>query len=146
MFHGFEPTPYIAKSYHGMNWLCKHDRTKTAHLWGRSAYLDYDQKQWVIDVEGDFVYTNTESQKKDHEFASVDAIFNEFDDRFEIWLAKAFETVKCDPNSHINFKERLAEIKSLVDMGTVLAVRERYVWFDLVYQDNSISIESENLK
>jgi len=120
--HQFEETHEISSNSDGAEWVCKFDNTKMVRLNDHVASLITPEKNWEIHIRDEDIIGLSDYQNGENEHFGRVTKFDSFGSSFEDWLAKAFETMKCNPDSHINFPKRIKQEKSFV--ATLLLLSE----------------------
>ncbi len=115
--HDFIESTQALDETGGVTWTCKHDNTKAVHLLEQHASLSTSSERWDIFIreEGIACIDKAFVDEIGNYGASVHS-FKEFGSDFEVWLAGAFESVKCNPDSYIDFSSKIENEKGFVNL------------------------------
>ena len=116
--HDFVESTQALDATDGVTWTCKHDSTKTIHLLEQHATLATSSQRWDIFIREEDIVCIDKSFEDDvlNQYGARTHIFRDFGSRFEVWLADAFESVKCNPDSHIDFSSKIDNEKGFVNL------------------------------
>lgn len=102
--HSFGNGSKLTGESHGTLWTCENDATKTIYLDQDGGRLTKPGESWEFTLHDIGITPNLNK---------TDGASFPFDENFENWLADAFENIKCNPTSHIDFATKIEFEKNL---------------------------------